>query len=1677
MREGASVQVFQLRRKIIEDYDAYIRGFLTIKDERILELVNQALAQGHLWPDPLIQLNPSFQPGPKMEQLIADGELHPKCAEIFTKADGQPLSLYQHQVEGVRAAAKHKPYVVTTGTGSGKSLSYIIPIVHEALSRRKRGKIEAIIVYPMNALVNSQLGELEKYLGADPPVSFAAYTGQNKEQERQSILNAPPTILLTNYVMLELMLTRPEEAQLIEAAQGLRWLVLDELHTYRGRQGADVALLCRRVRAQCKASELLIVGTSATLSSGSGTLVEQREQIAQVAGQLFGAPVSVEQVIMESLVRATPANIHSLEALRTAIMASSSTVGQTYEQLQRDPLAVWIESTLGVKTQEGRLVRQNPMSLRGEDGLAKQLSEQTGVELGFCVEALERTLLAGANVKDSAGRPLFAFRMHQFISKGESVWASLEPPSHRYLSVNAQQFVPHSGRSKLLFPLVFCRECGHEYYVVMQHKDGVVARQLDDRSEDGEQEDKQVGYLSLEDPERPWPTDLSERLERLPDFLITQGPKGPKLAHPDAMPQPLKLSPMGKHGGQLDCLFIGAPLRWCLRCGVAYADRQKRDFARLATLGSEGRSTATTILTASSIWRASEDGQLPPHTRKILSFTDNRQDASLQAGHFNDFIQLVRLRSALYSALIEAPSGLQHDTIHTKLMEKLALSASEYALDPEIEHKRYIKPQVDTALRNALAYMLYKDQARGWRITSPNLEQCGLMEVIYNYLDEIAADEQVWSEGVWEEIEPKVRFEVSRALLDFMRRELAIHVDYLDPMGQENYMRQSSQHLREPWAIHDTERTHARWITTSPGGAKRKSTGSRLALVNLTARSNFGRYLRRVGTLGLEQVPNMEQTTKLLHGLLEALFHCGLLFRESHQGESVYQVEAGMLTWRASDGSAASHDPVRVPNTPEGGLRTNPYFVQLYKSNQQAFNHLKAQEHTAQIQSDERKVREQAFTTAALPVMFCSPTMELGVDISQLQLVNMRNVPPTPANYAQRSGRAGRSGQPALVLNYCTTGSPHDQYFFRNPLKMVSGVVSPPRLDLTNEELLRAHIHAIWLSCAQISLGKTLAEVLDLTKDDELPAQPELEAKLKDPATLAQTRQLVHVALGDILLRLDQDPNTPSGAELVEQTLAQLSQSFNAACGRWRELYRAAKAQADAQHRLSVDPTRSPEDRQSAQHLHKEALAQLNLLQDSSRAAESDFYSYRYFASEGFLPGYNFPRLPLSAYLPARGKLNHKDEFLNRPRFLALSEFGPKSIIYHNGARYNVQRVFMPAGQHATTRQAILCEACGELHPQTSGLAPDRCMRCQALLPAPLKSLFRMQNVVARLRERINSDEEERQRNGYELKSAVAMPRRTTEQVLDHATRPVKLTYGHGATLWRINMGWRHRADAALTGFPLDIERGDWVTRQAEQDADPQKHGRQIMRVIPYVEDHKNCLLLHPIKPLDKALMASVEAALKAAIQRVFQIEDRELASEPLPSRELRDAILFYEAAEGGAGVLQRLVSEPQMFDQVLVEALKLCHFDPEDARDLGGAPGAKERCEAACYDCLLSYYNQPDHALVDRVALLEVLQDWRSATARGEMSPAKPPSLPAPTPEAAAFLQFLGANQLNAPDALKENHYVYEAAKAAVFISPTLPSTNARLDLEDMGWVVICLDEPTSWAAQCARYPSVFLS
>ncbi|HWA69095.1 MAG TPA: DEAD/DEAH box helicase, partial [Rhizomicrobium sp.] len=251
------MDVFDLDRSLVEDYARFARSFTQIRAPDIKTKVEAIYATRRFWPEPLVSLNPHFERDASIDDLVAEGSLHPNTGRVF-RIGGQPLTLYRHQAQSVAKAAARQSFVVTTGTGSGKSLCFFVPIIDAAIRARVAGeapRTRAIVIYPMNALANSQLEELRKFINqSDLPENlrptFERYTGQESPEERERIRVLRPDILLTNFMMLELLMTRQNslDQAVISNAQDLDFIVLDELHTYRGRQGADVAMLVRRLR-------------------------------------------------------------------------------------------------------------------------------------------------------------------------------------------------------------------------------------------------------------------------------------------------------------------------------------------------------------------------------------------------------------------------------------------------------------------------------------------------------------------------------------------------------------------------------------------------------------------------------------------------------------------------------------------------------------------------------------------------------------------------------------------------------------------------------------------------------------------------------------------------------------------------------------------------------------------------------------------------------------------------------------------------------------------------------------------------------------------------------------------------------------------------------------------------------------------------------------------------------------------------------------------------------------------------------------------------------------------------------------------------------------------------------------------------------------------------------------
>ena len=1743
------MDVFALRDSVVDEYKKFSTSFTKIRAEDIRAQVEKIYADERYWPEPLIQINANYRRTTTIDALVSAGALEPACRDIFRVGD-TPLTLYKHQEQAIALAADGESYVVTTGTGSGKSLCFFITIVNAILAEKKRGgpaRTRAIIIYPMNALANSQLEEISKFLSNVPgerPVTIARYTGQEDDDERRRVAAHPPDILLTNFMMLELLMTRQEEVdrKVIGNCAGLRFLVLDELHTYRGRQGADVALLVRRVRERLSPEKLQCIGTSATMAS-EGSLDDKNRIVATTASRLFAAKIPDSNVIVETLDRVTDSK-RDADAVRAELGAAIDAgipKDATTEALQGNPLAIWVETRLGIEfsTIDQRWQRARPMTVTQA---IERLAADSGRGLEACASALRTLLLVSSlpekdriGAKGASDRTLFAFKLHQFISGARHAYATLEPAGRRAVTVEGQQFHP-AAPEKRLYPVHFCRNCGHEYHparlVTTEKGRMLLARDVDDgpvprdADDDEEADDGDVfGFVTLHAPDAEF--DFDDREDQYPEHWVEESKAGGlrlKASYRKARPQKIDVEATGVVGTGARAWFLPGRFRLCLRCRETLGG-SARDRNRLASLSGEGRSSATTVLVGSVLrWMHGKDSGLDRFNRKLLAFTDNRQDAALQSGHFNDFLFTSLVRAGFLGALDAAgETGLRSEELGSAQQKALGFDRREPEIRGEWLQEADLRglnlQDAEETLRQVLAYRVWFDQRRGWRFTNPNLEQLELVKVEYRGLDDLCADNELFA-GAPDPLRfasADVRASVYRALFDHLRKWMAIKSNVLESSAIEQMLSRSHSWLRAPWGFGPDEKPRrASWLMVKvPSRSNRRDDD---LIVRGGSRSALGKTLRASELWGgrgdVRDLPAAD-LDRLISGLLGAAVKHGLVAEEATPFDDAkgFRLNHGAVVFRKA---TPTIDP-RHTNDKAFFREFYGTLARMLRDPAHPLFGFEAREHTAQVEAAKRVIREKRFrfgkkeqkelgeetrlreiqeANRFLPVLVCSPTMELGVDISALNAVYLRNVPPTPANYAQRSGRAGRSGQAALVLTYCAAQSPHDQYFFRDPKAMVHGEVRAPLLDLANRELVESHLHAVWLACTQQPLDPEISKLLVLS-DSKRPLRDGLREVMGAPRVAEEAAARIKRVLAYLESDLTRElaPWFP-GADAFANTVVQSSLgAFHDAFGRWRDLFVAAEQQRDAARRTMDDYSAAQHEKRAAETRHRQAIDQLNLLQGSA-SNTSDFYTYRYLATEGFLPGYNFPRLPLMAYVPATSDNKGRQTFLQRPRFLALAEFGPRSLVYHEGRAYRVVRALLPlerrdaggpADVQLPTKAVRICKSCGAGHFDDHA---STCHGCERPLgdAEHVKHIYRIENVATYPAERITANDEERQRQGFELQTTFEWKgREGTFDVLRATTSDAdgeiaRLAYGPGATITRLNKGLRRRANRTELGFQIDPVSGYWKKNADEDEGeggnDPTASPRQW--IVPSVQDRKNALLLQPVEEdLTDRTLATVQHALLRGIEAVFQLEEGEVLAEPMPSRDPRTGFLFYEAAEGGAGVLTRLVGEEGTIAKVAQKSLELMHFDQatissgsRDTRSLKDT--AEKSCVAACYRCLMAYFNQPDHELLDRRD--EKAREILLRLARGtsaNLAWRRPSANPPPIPEGvdsriASWIGKLDGAGLPRPDsepltlAERSLPLVWRAHYVAAVLGAPAGGLEEALDARGFSLVVVGADEAT---------------
>jgi hypothetical protein len=1125
---------------IRDSYLRYLKTIYPFQERDLRDQFRRALeTPGLLVKGPLLEASPPFQTGRGIEGLIEAGLLHPEFRILCSDALPLERLLYLHQEQGVEKAVRGgRNVILATGTGSGKTEAFLVPILDHLLREGDAGTLDqpgvrALLLYPMNALANDQLKRLRRVLGDFPAITFGRYTGETEETEsraedrfrdqfpreprldnelisRERMRQTPPHILLTNYAMLEYLLLRPQDCEFFDGETGRHWryIVLDEAHVYDGASGIEIAMLLRRLKDRVIRSEpgrLRCIATSATLGRGQ----EDFPAVTAFAAAIFGERFEWvdDDPERQDVVAATRLPMAAMgapwgestpelyTALQQALSGGETVPREVVDALaevsnqQGVPPAVIEEARQGAvqaRTQLDETVdRFLYLLLRGDERL-RALQDRLAEEPRFLSDlaadlfpdqedAAERLInlvnLAVRARPDPDSLSLLPARYHVFARALEGAFACLNGAAHEgaegnppRLFLTRREKCPHCGSQ--VVELATCVRCGAAYVVgrLVHGRDG--DRRLYLRHLTGQPDDPrgEKAYFLL--------TEQTAGLDE--DEAVATGQDLETIAEDECEPYTLCLDCGAVAPGlgvdtECDCepsvpkvilrrvdLQDKPELRRCVSCG---ARSNTGVIYRFLT----GRDAPVSVL-ATSLYQtlpASTDPDmedLPGQGRKLLAFSDSRQDAAFFAPYLERTYQQVLRRRLILKTLLEDSAGREGRLRLQDLVGRLQHQAEEAGL--------FTQRQSYDERQQLMATWLMQDLIAWDRRIS--LEGLGLLKFRL-VRPERWHPPQPLLEYPWS-LTPDEAWQLLALLVDTLRHQGAVTFpDNVDPRDEAFAPRNRELFMRGERA--DAKNGIFSWIPTR-GNNRRLDILTRL-LARTTDLPEEERQMVATETLrGIWQHLTDARSVWRDHLPSENQRRVGVIHRLSHHfWEVVPLVEAAESIYRCSRCRSLSHINVRgvcpayrCDGTLEPVDGAAPDWVQNHYRHLYQFLvpiPLSAEEHTAQWTSEAAATVQERFVRGELNALSCSTTFELGVDVGELQAVLMRNVPPTTANYVQRAGRAGRrTDSAAFALTYAQRRS-HDLTHYAHPERIVAGRIRPPVVVVTNEKIVRRHVHSV----------------------------------------------------------------------------------------------------------------------------------------------------------------------------------------------------------------------------------------------------------------------------------------------------------------------------------------------------------------------------------------------------------------------------------------------------------------------------------------------------------------------------------------------------------------------------------------------------------------------------------------
>ena len=1076
-------------RAIGESYLRYLKARYAPADDDLRAELYESLDHGfRSTRGPFLQAASAYQKGESLQTLIADGLMHPRLQELDHDVLPPDRPLYRHQEMALRKAADGRNLVIATGTGSGKTECYLLPILDHLLREADAGTlgepgVRAMLLYPMNALANDQMIRIRGLTRPFPNITFGRYTGATPERRREGeqqfrtdfgrdpepgelvsreqMRAAPPHILLTNYAMLEYLLLRPADTTFFDGTTGQHWrfVILDEMHIYNGARGAEIAMLLRRVRDRVNGSkrgQLRMVGTSATLGSGG----DAPKRIAEYAADLFGERVEhhshdeFRQDVVLPAVEPPPAPPNPWRAPKGAFhsfwnaLASGNTASEVLDLVPEDVL----ERT-------GTDIRALTSALRSEQQVIRlarllhdgplDVSEQQDLVLTDPSRADELpALLAVCTNSYADAAPLVPARYHYMLRALEGAFlckSPKHPTGAPRLRLERHLTCPECEVADVrsqMFEFGVCSRCSAEFLIgddARPDEDGRLAvtqappqgRNLmylllghqienDDEDEAAVIDDSEV---EAEVDRRRLCTACGKLCESTGDACDCGAPDASMIV---TYAKPKR----------------GQPLRRCPAC----SGRTRAEIVLRFFTGHDAPvSVVATSLYQSLPPEEPPDGQVIGigEGRKLLTFSDSRQDAAFFAPYLHRTYARAVQRRLIWDALDRNRSDeLRFEDI-VPLVQKLA--EDSLVIDPD-DSAASKKSQVRRWL---MAEILATDRRQ-------SLDGVGLAEITVAVPRSVNVPPAIQRLG----FSDQEALDIAAVLLDSLRRQAAVHLpDGVDVSDQAFAPRNIVTSVR----AEDRANRVMSWLPARGRNSRldyltkifnqRGITGDPLEVLD-----GIWRWLTN-GHSAWQKV--LSPTTDRRHGTVFRLDPEWITMIPASDNHRPYECsKCRQIAWRNVNGICpvwccdGKLMPARVEGSPTAAHYRHLYTTLIPSG-------MRVEEHTGQLETARARRFQQDFLDGKLNALSCTTTFELGVDLGDVKAVLMRNVPPSPANYVQRAGRAGRrASTPALVVTFARRRS-HDLYHFQEPMRLIEGNVGVPILSLRNTLIARRHIHAV----------------------------------------------------------------------------------------------------------------------------------------------------------------------------------------------------------------------------------------------------------------------------------------------------------------------------------------------------------------------------------------------------------------------------------------------------------------------------------------------------------------------------------------------------------------------------------------------------------------------------------------